>query len=137
MEPSDVYSLTGAVDPRLHPDGSRVAFVVWWIDEQACDYRSAIWLASVDGSVPPRKLTSGDKRDTSPRWAPDGSRIAFLSARGEKSPRQLYVLPLDGGEATKLTELEEDVAAIAWSPDGTRIAFASRVRDSPYEEEDE
>jgi dipeptidyl aminopeptidase/acylaminoacyl peptidase len=137
MEPNDVYALTGAVDPRLHPDGSRVAFVVWRIDEQASDYRSAIWLASVDGSLPPRKLTSGVKRDTSPRWAPDGSRLAFISARGEKSPSQLYVLPLDGGEATKLTELEEDVTGISWSPDGTKIAFASRVRDGAYSEEDE
>jgi hypothetical protein len=27
MQPDDVYALTGAADPRLHPDGSRVAFV--------------------------------------------------------------------------------------------------------------
>jgi dipeptidyl aminopeptidase/acylaminoacyl peptidase len=87
--------------------------------------------------VPPRRLTAGNKRDASPRWAPDGSRLAFLSTRGDKSPSQLYVLPLEGGEATKLTELDEDVTGIAWSPDGTQIAFASRVRDGAYEEDDE
>jgi dipeptidyl aminopeptidase/acylaminoacyl peptidase len=137
MRPDDVYALTGAVDPRLHPDGSRVAFVVWWVDEQEHDYRSAIWVASVDGSTPPRKLTAGDKRDTSPRWAPNGSLLAFVSSRGDKSPSQLYALPLDGGEATKLTGLDEDVTGIAWSPDSASIAFASRVRDGAYEEEDE
>jgi dipeptidyl aminopeptidase/acylaminoacyl peptidase len=137
MRPEDVYALTGAADPRLDPDGSRIAFVVWWIDGQERDYRSAIWLGSTDGSLPLRRLTSGDKRDTSPRWAPDGSRLAFLSARGEKSPSQLYVLPLDGGEATRLTDLEEDVTGVAWSPDGAEIAFVSRVRDGAYEEEDE
>jgi dipeptidyl aminopeptidase/acylaminoacyl peptidase len=137
MHPEDVYALTGAADPRLHPDGSRVAFVVWSIDEQESDYRSAIWIAAVDGSEPSRRLTAGDKRDISPRWSPDGSRLAFLSARGDKSPSQLYVLPLDGGEAARLTELDEDVSGIAWSPDGTRIAFASRVRDDAYAEEDD
>jgi dipeptidyl aminopeptidase/acylaminoacyl peptidase len=137
MQPDDVYALTGAADPRLHPDGSRVAFVVWWLDEQERDYRSAIWIASVDGSVPLRRLTAGDKRDASPRWAPDGSRLAFVSTRRDKSPSQLYVLPLEGGEATKLTELDEDVTGIAWSPDGAQIAFASRVRDGAYEEDDE
>jgi dipeptidyl aminopeptidase/acylaminoacyl peptidase len=138
MRPEDVYALTGAADPRLHPDGARIAFVVWSIDRDANDYRSAIWLASRDASTPPRKLTSGEARDGAPRWSPDGTRLAFVSSRGdEKSPSQLYVLPIDGGEATKLTELDEDASDIAWSPDGTRIAFATRVRDPAYEEEDE
>jgi dipeptidyl aminopeptidase/acylaminoacyl peptidase len=138
MRPEDVYALTGAADPRLHPDRTRVAFVVWWIDEQECDYRSAIWLGSTDGSTPLRRLTTGSRRDASPRWSPDGTRLAFVSARGDdKAPSQLYVLPLDGGEAIRLTELEEDVGGVAWSPDGTRIAFAARVRDAAYDEEDD
>jgi dipeptidyl aminopeptidase/acylaminoacyl peptidase len=138
MLPEDVYALTNASDPRLHPAGERVAFVVSWIDEDDREYRSAIWLGSIDGSTPPRKLTAGAQRDASPRWSPDGTRLAFVSARGdEKAPSQLYVLPLAGGEAIRLTELPEDVSAITWSPDGTKIAFVSRVRDEAYEEEDD
>src|SRR5919198_1373286 len=138
MRPDDVYGLTGAADPRLHLDGKRVAFVVWSIDREANDYRSAIWLASLDGSAPARKLTSGEQRDTSPRWSPDGSHLAFLSSRGgDKTPSQLYVLPLAGGEPTKLTELEDDVTDVAWSADGAQIAFAARVRGGAYAEEDE
>ena len=61
-----------------------------------------------------------------PRWSPDGRRLAFASNR-DGDHKQLYVLPLDGGEPLCLTDLKEDVEQPAWSPDGTRIAFASRV----------
>jgi dipeptidyl aminopeptidase/acylaminoacyl peptidase len=138
MVPEDVYALTGVADPRLHPDGKRVAYVVWWIDDEDKEYRSAIWLTPIDGSTPPRKLTAGEKRDSSLRWSPDGTRLAFTSSRGEeKSPGQVYVLPLEGGEAVKLTELKDDPGELVWSPDGTRIAFTARVRDEAYEEEDD
>src|SRR5437764_11326758 len=137
MVPEDVYALSGVADPRLRPGGGEVAYVVWWIDGDDKEYRSAIWLAAVDGSTAPRQLTSGAKRDSSPRWSPDGTRLAFTSSRGEQKTSQLYVLPLEGGEARKLTDLKEDPSELAWSPDGTRIAFASRVRDEGYEEEDE
>jgi dipeptidyl aminopeptidase/acylaminoacyl peptidase len=136
MTPEDVYDLTGAVDPRLSPDGSTVAYSVWSIDRESNEYRSSIWLASTDGSSPPRRFTTGPKRDGSPRWSPDGSRLAFVSNR-ETEKMQLFVIPLEGGEATRLTDLKEDVDDSAWSPDGTRIAFTARVPDDSYQEEDD
>jgi dipeptidyl aminopeptidase/acylaminoacyl peptidase len=137
MVPEDVYELTGTADPRLHPGGGTVAFVVWWIDREEAEYRSAIWVAAVDGSSPPRQFTSGEKRDSLPRWSPDGSQLAFTSSRGEGKTGQLYVIPAEGGEARKLTDLKEDPSELAWSPDGSRIAFCARVRDESYEEEDD
>ena len=136
MRPEDLYDLTWASDPRLSPDGKTVAYVVNSIDREENTYRGAIWLAAVDGSSPSRQLTAGKKSDGTPRWSPDGTRLAFTSNRdGDK--KQLYVLPLDGGEPVCLTDLKEDAAQPAWSPDGTRIAFAARVPDPAYEEEDE
>src|SRR5918994_615619 len=137
MEAGDVYSLTGVSDPRLDASGKRVAYIVWSIDAEESEYRGNIWVAPVDGSAPPRKFTAGGKSDGSPRWSPDGSRLAFTSSRKEKEPSQLWVIPADGGEPLRLTSLKEDVQDIAWSPDGTRIAFASRVRDEAYEEEND
>jgi dipeptidyl aminopeptidase/acylaminoacyl peptidase len=139
MRPRDVYALTGAADPRISPDGTRVAYQVWWIDEDANDYRGAIWVAPLDGSEEPRAFTSGERRDAMPRWSPDGRWLAFVSTRGEspKTPANLYVIPAEGGEARRLTDRKESVESIAWSPDSTRIAFASRVRDGAYDDEED
>jgi dipeptidyl aminopeptidase/acylaminoacyl peptidase len=135
MRPRDVYELTGPSDPRLRPGGDEVAYVVWWIDEEENEYRQAIWLTARDGSSPPRQFTAGPK-DAQPRWSPDGTQLAFVSGRdGDK--RQLYVMPVAGGEPRKLTDLKEDVGEAVWSPDGTRVAFTARVPDDAYEEEDD
>jgi dipeptidyl aminopeptidase/acylaminoacyl peptidase len=136
MTPEDVYELAWAGDPRISPDGRTVAFTVTRIDREANEYRSAIYLASADRSSPPRRLTSGEKQDTAPRWSPDGKELAFLSNRDDDKP-QLYVLPLEGGEARRLTKLKESVREPTWSPDGARLAFSARTPDPLYEEEDD
>ncbi len=136
MVPDDVFSLRGVSDPRLAPDGTTVAYVVTEIDRAANAYTGSIWLARLDGSEEPRRLTAGMKMDADPRWSPDGSRLAFTSNRAGDT-MQLYVLPVAGGEARRLTSLKEDVGEAAWSPDGETIAFVSRVRDAAYDEEDE
>ena len=136
MRPGDIYELRWADDPRLSPDGRTAAFVVWSTDRETNDYTASIWLVAVDGAAQPRRLTRGKKQDVAPRWSPDGSRLAFASNRDSKA-KQLYVLPVEGGEPLQLTELNEDVTEVVWSPDGTRIVFSARVRDPAYEEEDE
>jgi len=139
MLPSDVYRLTGVAEPHISPDGTQVAYQVWWVDEEENSYRGAIWSAALDGGTEPRRLTWGERRDAGPRWSPDGKWLAFTSSRGEqddkKAPQQLYVLPADGGEARRVTDGSDDVSQFAWSPDSTRIAFVKRVPDDPEEDE--
>jgi dipeptidyl aminopeptidase/acylaminoacyl peptidase len=141
MRPEDVYALTSVGDPRLSPDGRRVAYVVSRTDEEGNAYRTAIWVAALDGSEEPRQFTSGERNDGSPRWSPDGRWLAFVSNREgddeKKAKGQLYVLPADGGEPRKLTYGKESVESLTWSPDSSRIAFARRVPDEAYEEEDD
>ena len=135
MVPKDVYELRGVGSSRLSPDGRTVAYELTTIDGPANEYRGSIWLAPVDGSAEPRQFTSGSTRDASPVWSPDGSRIAFTSKRASKS-MQLFVIPIEGGEALQLTELSEDVEELDWSPDGTKIVFSARVRDLEDQQED-
>lgn len=123
MTGEDLYGFHWASDPQLSPDGKQVAFVLAEIDRESDEYRSAVYLVPSDASAEPRRFTYGPKKDTSPRWSPDGSRLLFLSDRDEKP--QVHVIPADGGEARKVTSVENGVREPAWSPDGRLVAFTS------------
>ncbi|MDQ1375100.1 MAG: hypothetical protein QOJ09_2438 [Actinomycetota bacterium] len=132
MKPEAVGDLTNVGEPRLSPDGRAVAFVVTSVDLEENAYRSRIWLAATDGSTPPRPFSAGEKRDTRPRWSPDGRMLAFVSHRDDEGS-ELYVLPVaEGGEVVKLASWPEEIEELAWSPDGTRLAFTARQQDERY-----
>ena len=127
----DVIALRTVADPQLSPDGKWVAYTVSRadLDQNAAD--ADIWLASTLGEFPSR-LTTNKKSDTSPRWSPDGKRLAFISAREEKP--QIFLMPVGGGEPERLTEHKGGVRSIAWSPDGRSIAFIADQEPTPAEE---
>src|SRR5688572_11796403 len=117
MTPQDLYRLTGAADPRLSPDGRTVAFTTWTVDEEKNTYPARIMPGPTDGSAEARSFTSGEFRDGSPRWSPDGTQLLFTSSRKDKEAAQLYVIPVaGGGEARKLTDLKEGPDSPVWSP---------------------
>jgi len=116
-------------DPKISPDGKRIAFVVTEPadsnkPEKARD--DNIWMVPVDGSEPARLFASCPKSESSPRWSPDGRRLAFLSDRGEDNQKQIWLMHADGGEAEKLTNAKAGVDSYKWSSDGRVIAFLAR-----------
>jgi dipeptidyl aminopeptidase/acylaminoacyl peptidase len=125
----DLTRLRGVSDPRISPDGARVAFVVTTASDERDEYLSNVWMVDVAGGEP-RRFTTGATRDTLPRWSPDGRWLAFLSDRGPRKKAQLHVVAAAGGEAIALTDLAHGVlgtGGLSWSPDATRIAFTALV----------
>src|SRR5450759_2599159 len=124
FKPDDLYLLKNVSDPQVSPDGRVVVYVVSWPDRADDETRFSVYLAAMEGRTPARRFTHG-KKDHSPRWSPDGKQLAFVSDRGEKN--QLFVAPMDGGEARQVTRSKWGVSQPAWSPDGTRIAYSARI----------
>src|SRR5205809_7150942 len=124
IKAEDYFAFKSLNDVRFSPDGSTIAFVVGTIDQKQNRRYNAIWTVSADGSREPSLLTTSVQSSTSPRWSPDGRFIAFLSARPvpgdvvqEASKSQIWILPLNGGEPHRVTNLVNGVTVFAWSPD--------------------
>lgn len=109
--------------PIVSPDGKRVAFMsnrtgfweVWGINPDGTDERQ---ITNVHG--PPAG---------SPRWSPDGTRLAFDVHTGQVA--DIYIIPADGGQPTRLTTGAWRDTLPNWSADGKTIFFCSNRSGTP------
>lgn len=124
ISPMDVFEIRTVADPQISPDGKRIAYMVNFADIRTDTRYSNLWIVNFDGSDN-RPITSGNFHDSSPRWSPDGTRIAFLSDH-DGSP-QIWEYWVDNGRAARITDVVNAPAGISWSPDGRQIAFLSLV----------
>ena len=138
IAPDDLFRFRFVVAADLSPDGTRVVFAQTRVapgekeDDDDVEHADLHLLDVESGAV--RRLTFDDSTKSAPAISPDGAKVAFLSTRTEKA--QLWLLPLDGGEARKLTNLAEGVGGGAvWSPDGTTIAFTAGPQEEPRKPE--
>jgi dipeptidyl aminopeptidase/acylaminoacyl peptidase len=125
MTAQDLWSMARVGAPAVSPDGRSVVYTVTEYDLETDRAVTQLWLVPVSGGEP-RQLTHGDASASSPAWSPDGSVIAFVSARNEDG-RQLWLMPAGGGEPRQLTRIDGGVSGPVWSADGSRLAVASRV----------
>jgi len=116
---SDLFNLEVATDPQISPDGRTIAYVRKSNDIMTDKARSTIWLVDV-ATGQQRPLLAGSGSYFSPRWSPDGTRLAYVAAEGA-SP-QLFVRWMGSGESARITGLPDSPNGLAWSPDGRRIA---------------
>ena len=115
-------ALESASGPRISPDGRLIAYSVTTTDWEANRFDREIWLAPPDGE--PFQLTRTEAgSSTGHRWSPDGSRLGFLTDRGDGE--QIYLIPAEGGEAERLTSHDGGIRSFRFSRDGGRIAFAA------------
>ena len=123
----DYFAFEFASDAHLSPDARQVAYVQTTVDQKANRRRTSVWSVDTDGKSAPRRLTAESNNSNAPRWSPDGSKLAFLSSRGEPAGNQIWILPMNGGEALQLTHVKSNVAGYQWSPDGKRFLLTSRT----------
>jgi dipeptidyl aminopeptidase/acylaminoacyl peptidase len=110
-------------DPQFSPDGRSVVLTETRADLDDDQYRSELVLVDI-ASRRLRPLTRDRHHAGSPRWAPAGDAVAFIAPDADKVG-QVFVLPMDGGDASQVTHApkDNDVQQFAWSPDGKSIAF--------------
>lgn len=123
----DLFDIAIAADPQISPDGRRIAYVRRQNDIMSDRAVNSIWLIDTQtGEEVPIAGRTGDA--FSPRWSPDGKRLAFASTEGGSA--QLWVRWMDGGEAVRITGLPTSPSSLAWSPDGKSIAYTMLVKDA-------
>ena len=137
IKADDIYLFHWVADPQVSPDGSQVAYTYVGVNTKHDGYDTSLWLVPATGGAP-RQITAGP-RDSSPRWSPDGKRLAFVRASekdGKPEPGQIFVLPMNGGEARQLTSVAKGAGSPEWSPDGHTIAFNSTTSPKDPEKKD-
>ncbi len=139
IEAQDLYRFNLITEPQISPDGTIAIYALHSVDRETEKKYANLWIAPTRGEPTrgrpslkekERPFTTGDQSDTRPRFSPDGKEIAFLSTRADEKQPQIYLIPIDGGEARQLTDLKGTIESFEWSPDGTHLLLQFRAKDA-------
>jgi dipeptidyl aminopeptidase/acylaminoacyl peptidase len=131
----DLAKITTVSDPQISPDGKSIACVVSRpnLDQDRSD-RDLILIDIATGA--PHVLTHDRRGVGSPRWSPEGDRLAFeaVDTTAKEPKLQLFILSMSGGEAKKITDAPNGVEQFAWRTNGQDIAYVTS--DEPANKQD-
>ena len=122
---NDLLKVRRVSDPQVSPKGDLVAFTITDMDTTANRGNTQIYLVPLAGGEM-RQLTNDENSSASPRWSPDGEKLAFISARDGQD--QIWTIDISSGALTKIAHLSAGAGGDpVWSPDGNWIAFTADV----------
>jgi len=127
MTPDEIINTKRVTSSVISPDGAHIAYTLS-IPRAATDkaggaYAELHVISTKSGDS--RPFLSGKVNVSSVKWKPDGSAISFMMTRGAKSKRQVWSIPVDGGEATQLTHSQNSVLVYQWHPSGQKIGYVA------------
>ncbi len=132
MTLDDIAKLRAISEAKVSPDGQHVAFVQDVPRKPFEDEDGSAWseLNVVTGDRAPRRFVRGEVDVSQISWSADGRGIFFLAKRDPKPAsgdhlNALYAIPVDGGEAFEVCQLEADIASYSLHPDGSQVALLS------------
>ena len=120
----DLLKVRRVGDPQVSPKGDLVAFTITDVDKVANKSTTQIYLVPLGGGEV-RQLTNDENSSTTPRWSPDGEKLAFISGRDGED--QIWTIDVSSGALKKITTISTSAGDPVWSPDGKWLAFVSDI----------
>ncbi len=124
LELIDIYDLEYVSDPQISPDGSKIIYQRNFKDIMTDQNLSNLWIVNFDGTQN-RPVTTGNTKDSYPRWSPDGKKIIYKS--NKDGEMKLYQMWVDTRQETVLSSSGNLPGSVSWSPDGKYFAFSKFV----------
>lgn len=123
LQPTDMFALRSVGHAQVCPQGKLIAYVVKRTDEEEDKTFTDLHLYNTETKCHRRLTNSG--KDHSPYFCPQSKRLAFISTRSGQN--QIWILPLDGGEAWHLPTDQNVSGPLLWTPDGHNIIYTAQV----------
>jgi TolB protein len=111
------HKIADVIYEKLTGDAGVFSTRIAYVTKQGTRY--SLQVADADG-FDPQTIVSSNEPLLSPRWAPDGNRIAYVSFEQKKPV--VYVQSLSTGQRQAVANFRGSNSAPAWSPDGRRLA---------------
>jgi dipeptidyl aminopeptidase/acylaminoacyl peptidase len=136
LELADLQKIVNVSSPEISPDGKSIVIVVSRVNWDEDCYDSQLVLVDIATGAQ-RPLTKIRKGLSSPQFSPSGDRLAFLAEAGEEknAVAQVFVLPMNCGDAHQISSAPLAVEQFAWRPDEKDIAYVTSD-EAPNKAED-